>query len=432
MVPRSSYAVPAIGRCACGGTCPRCQANAPVQRKLAIGEPDDPLEREADRVADQVMRMPAGQGPASQNQPLQSNPAGSTQTATGETPGLVQDVLRSPGEPLDEETRAFMEPRFGADFSGVRVHTDANAAESAQAMNALAYTAGRDIVLDSRRYGSKETERRRLLAHELTHVLQQARSPGPIQRLIRTPYPWQGVITPAIGAHVRSAADASDPSNILDSIPTGQIVTVVSASGDWLWVQSHYRGPLLEGYIHHTLVDDAASRAMAGSVGATMVWRPSGPGSGTNFETWASAATETPFPAVTSTTVMNCWEAVLLSAYRAGAINWTWIHNLYVSTPFADWATAMSRGARHSYAVPGPNLAMPQRGDIVFFDGMAHVALATGNGSEVYTFWPPPNTPFTAGGTTDKMKIFTIEALVTWWAAHMPPAPAVEFAAPNW
>jgi hypothetical protein len=92
----------------------------------------------------------------------------------------------------------------------------------------------------------------------------------------------------------------------------------------------------------------------------------------------------------------------------------------------------MSKGALHTYAVPGPNFPMPQRGDIVFFDGIAHVALATGNGSEVYTFWPPPNTPFTAGGTTDKVKVFTIEALVLWWAANMPPQPVVEFGPPSW
>lgn len=130
--------------------------------------------------------------------------------------------------------------------------------------------------------------------------------------------------------------------------------------------------------------------------------------------------------------IMNCWEAVLLSAYRAGAINWNWIHNLYVSTPPADWITAMSRGALHNYAIPGPNLRIPQRGDLVFFDGLAHVALATGKGSDVFTFWPPPNTPFTAGGTLDRVKVFTIEELVTWWEAHMPPAPTVEFAAPAW
>src|SRR5206468_790245 len=107
-------------------------------------------------------------------------------------------------------------------------------------------------------------------------------------------------------------------------------------------VESRYRGPLLRGYIFHTLVDDAASTSMAASVGTTMVWRPSGPGSGTTFEAWASAATEAPFPAVSSTTVMNCWEAVLLSAFRARTINWNWIHSLYTSGPASGWVARMS------------------------------------------------------------------------------------------
>jgi hypothetical protein len=175
-------------------------------------------------------------------------------------------------------------------------------------------------------------------------------------------------------------------------------------------------------------VYDATAASMAGSVGTTMVWSQSGPGSGTAFETWASAPKETPFPTVSATTVMNCWEAVLLSAYRAGAITWAWIHNLYTVVPIVDWVTAMSRGPLHTYAVPGP---VPQRGDIVFFDGIAHVALATGSGSNVYTFWPPPN-KLSIPGTTDKVKVVTIEALVTWWSANMPPAPTVKFGAPKW
>ena len=259
-----------------------------------------------------------------------------------------------------------------------------------------------------------------------------APGPGQLQRLIRTPYPWRGVVVSAKGARIRSAPDASDPANILDSVPKGEGIRVTSSSGNWLRVQSRYRGPLCEGFTHHTLVDDAASNAMGGSVGSTMVWRPSGPGSGTNFETWASAATEAPFPPVTSATIMNCWEAVLLSAYRARAIDWTWIHTLYTTVAPANWVASMSRGASNSYAVPGPNLLMPQRGDLVFFDGLAHVALATGKGSEVYTFWPPPNTPFALGGTTDQVKVFTIEALATWWAANMPPAPVIQFASPSW
>src|SRR5262249_2574029 len=88
-------------------------------------------------------------------------------------PPIVHDVLRSPGQPLDPATRAFMEPRFGYDFSGVRVHTDARAAESARAVSALAYTVGRDVVFGAGQYAPETHEGQRLMAHELTHVVQQ-------------------------------------------------------------------------------------------------------------------------------------------------------------------------------------------------------------------------------------------------------------------
>lgn len=80
---------------------------------------------------------------------------------------------RSPGRALDAETRAYMEPRFGHDFSRVRVHADGPAAESAQAMNALAYTSGQDLVFGRDRYQPHSAAGRLLLAHELAHVVQQ-------------------------------------------------------------------------------------------------------------------------------------------------------------------------------------------------------------------------------------------------------------------
>jgi murein DD-endopeptidase MepM/ murein hydrolase activator NlpD len=92
---------------------------------------------------------------------------------TSEVPPIVHEVVASPGQPLDLETRAFMEPRFGHDFGGVRVHTDAQAIESARAVNALAYTVGRDVVFGKGQYAPQASDGRRLLAHELTHVVQQ-------------------------------------------------------------------------------------------------------------------------------------------------------------------------------------------------------------------------------------------------------------------
>jgi len=421
-----------------------------IQPKLTINQPGDIYEQEADAMADKVMRMPdqektghsffrprisSLQRKCTHCEEEEKNMRRKEVNYEAATPadGLENYVnqLNTGGQSLSEESRRFFEPRFGQDFSQVKVHTDHIAAKSAQSINALAYTSGNNIVFNQGQYAPTTDSGKRLLGHELTHVVQQQNF-SIIHRLLRTPYPWRGIITPVIGANIRSSSDSSTPNNIIDSIPRGETVNVIAGSGNWLRVESRYRGPLVTGYIYHTLVDDAASFSMAASVGTTMVWNPSGPGSGTDFESWASAPSETPFPAVTAATVMNCWEAVLLSAYRSGSITWNWIHNMYTSVPIGDWVTTMSRGILNNYAVPGPNLHMPQRGDIVFFDGIAHVALATGNGSEVYTFWPPPNTPFTPGGTTDLVKVYTIEELVTWWTANMPRPPVVEFGAPSW
>ena len=94
-------------------------------------------------------------------------------TLVNGVPPIVHEVLNSSGQPLDAGTRVFMEPRFGHDFSQVRVHADARAAESVRAVNALAYTVGRDVVFGEGEYAPGTSEGRRLLAHELTHVAQQ-------------------------------------------------------------------------------------------------------------------------------------------------------------------------------------------------------------------------------------------------------------------
>jgi hypothetical protein len=92
---------------------------------------------------------------------------------TPAVPPIVHEVLRSPGQPLDEGTRSFFEPRLGHDFSRVRIHTDSRAAESAQAVGALAYTVGSNVAFNEGRYEPGSTAGRRLLAHELAHVVQQ-------------------------------------------------------------------------------------------------------------------------------------------------------------------------------------------------------------------------------------------------------------------
>ncbi|MEN6428240.1 MAG: DUF4157 domain-containing protein [Phycisphaerales bacterium] len=136
-----------------------------MQTKLAISQPGDEYEQEADRVAEQVMRQSVGL--------ISSSTGDHSPSALTDVPPIIHKVLCSSGEPLDAETRAFMEPRFGYDFSHVRLHADRCAAESARAVNAVAYTLGKDVVMGGGHYASGSPEGRRLLAHELTHVVQQ-------------------------------------------------------------------------------------------------------------------------------------------------------------------------------------------------------------------------------------------------------------------
>lgn len=160
-----------------------------LQPKLKVGPTDDAYEREADRVADQVMRMPASESGTVQRkcaeceeeervQRKESSPQSGASTA----PPVVHDVLNGNGSPLDSSLRSFMEPRFGHSFQGVRIHTDNRAAESARSVNALAYTVGRDVVFGAGAYRPGTESGRRLIAHELTHVVQQGGIPSRLQR----------------------------------------------------------------------------------------------------------------------------------------------------------------------------------------------------------------------------------------------------------
>lgn len=166
-------------KCSCGGSCPDCQGKA----GLPIGPAEDSYEREADQTAARVMRMGALQRKCAhceeeeeQARRMQRQEAGA---GPASAPPIVHDVLNSPGRPLDGGVRSFLEPRFGHDFSGVRIHTDSRAAESARSVNALAYTVGRDIVFASGQFAPESPDGKRLLAHELTHVVQQQQWGGP-------------------------------------------------------------------------------------------------------------------------------------------------------------------------------------------------------------------------------------------------------------
>jgi hypothetical protein len=201
-----------------------------VQPKLTINQPNDIFEQEADAIADKVMRMrdiktealffqpkPLSLTPVQrkcaacasedklhrkedkEEEPIQLKPAtefdvqrkcsqceeekeklqmkGESTTSGGMTaPHIVNSVINSTGQPLDSNARNFMESRIGYDFSNVQIHNDSTAHESSAALNALAYTHANHVVFGVGKYNPGSETGRRLLAHELTHVIQQNKS----------------------------------------------------------------------------------------------------------------------------------------------------------------------------------------------------------------------------------------------------------------
>jgi HEAT repeat protein len=169
------------------------QAPSPlIQPKLAVGKVDDPLEHQADRMADQVMQngpdlsldaADAAPPHVSRKEDAKALPA--PQSESSEVDGSVASGIRDlsgGGSSLPGPSRAFFESRFGHDFSAVRIHSDSRSASLARSVNARAFTLGRDIVFGAGEYSPETGEGARLLAHELTHVVQQQGSQATLQR----------------------------------------------------------------------------------------------------------------------------------------------------------------------------------------------------------------------------------------------------------
>jgi hypothetical protein len=676
-----------------------------IQAKLKIGQPGDIYEQEADRVADEVMRMPEPKVKRQAEEEKEEEEKEKEEILqTKEVPSQIPEVtsefessiqsLKDGGQPLPKSARAFFEPRFGQDFSRVRAHTDAQAAETAQTLNARAFTMGHDIVFGAGQYVPGTSEGRRLMAHELTHVMQQASSTviqrdpnnissidrlrqllqdneedeaielmgrlsaeevqavlmsrefkelamdafnnGEMYRGIRAmrgdlyrSLEWmfdegtdwgkvRDVITRApsgkdrirtdnwmkdqfvgicndeemaeavsllggtllqqltwmkaegsswslvkassnwslVKARIQATTDAAQKRTLysnsdlreffVDVCNDEEMAEAVSLLGGTLlqqltWMKAEgsnwdlvktklqdstipqtektdlynhdsmknffvsvcndeemaeavdsLQGTLLqklrwmaaEGsnwdlvktkieatttsaaekldlYNHDDMRDFfvdvcnnktiiIATRLLGGTwaqktawmeaegvtapvagemeemLGEEATWVPSGPGSANTFESWASAPTEGTAPPLKKSTTINCWEMVLLAAYRCGVIDWNWINNLYTAVSPSAWVSRMASST--TTYVPGTSTL--SRGDLVFFNGLAHVALATGEGDKIYTFWPPPDKPSSIG-TIDEVKISTIKAL----SDYMTPiwgTPVVTFGTPTW
>ncbi|MDT3437436.1 DUF4157 domain-containing protein [Haloarcula sp. 1CSR25-25] len=166
--------------CACGthtaagGECEQCgEKEGPgLQTQLKVNKRGDIYEQEADRIADQVMAAPADRTGSGLPSGLQRF-AGQSNRQADTAPASVDQTLASAGRPLKPTLRRDMEQRFDYDFSDVRVHDGAAAAKSTRDVNAHAYTVGPDIVFNPARFTPETYEGQRLIAHELTHVIQQ-------------------------------------------------------------------------------------------------------------------------------------------------------------------------------------------------------------------------------------------------------------------
>ncbi|PSB22160.1 DUF4157 domain-containing protein [Phormidesmis priestleyi ULC007] len=234
-----------------------------IQAKLSVSQPNDAYEQEADRVADTVMRMP---NPIVQRQPseeetIQAAPIGRVTPlmqrqeekeepvqmlqrqveeekepvqmlqrqveeepiqakATQSTPAVTSNLetriqtMRGSGQPLPDSTRAFFEPRFGYDLSNVRIHTDSQASEAARQLNAQAFTLRQDVFFNAGRYEPQTSQGKWLLAHELTHTIQQ--NPGAslvAKRKIVQPQPEGGTGHPRLQLQKNGAIAISQNSS---------------------------------------------------------------------------------------------------------------------------------------------------------------------------------------------------------------------------
>lgn len=250
------------------------RGNPFIQPKLTIGPVDDAYEREADAVADSVLQkhddtpIPNMISPVNvqrkcahceEEEKLQRKEEGGNPGPL-EAPSSVHDVIGSVGKPLDDGTRSFMENRFGYDFGNVNIHTDAVAAKSAQAINALAYTSGNHIVFNEGRYAPDTASGKHLLAHELTHVIQQGNS---VERktIQRCPDPASTALFDTRAAEVRAHAEFTALSSA-DRTMAEEIITLSRNREDCVYLI----GQLLA--LFNTPVD--LSPAVGAAASATM------------------------------------------------------------------------------------------------------------------------------------------------------------------
>ena len=190
----------------------------PGRNELSIAARSDPAEREAEGVAARVS------GGRDAGQPVIRRASAGSADARRAAPPSVERAITGSGRPLTPSVRTTMEQHFGRDFSHVRVHTDADAHESAKDIRAHAYTAGNHIVFGNGRFAPETPTGRRLLAHELTHVVQQSGSRGVVAR------------------ESQDDADAHVSLGVIDNSYVGEAGEAVLGHSQWLVLREFLRG----------------------------------------------------------------------------------------------------------------------------------------------------------------------------------------------
>lgn len=250
------------GRSILGGGESSALDRAVMQPKFRINAPGDRYEQEADRVAEQVVgEEPRGDRASHIGEisppALSANPLSPTLPTSA--PESVQMVTGGTGEALDGGVRKEMEKGIGHDFSGVRVHRDARAAASADEIGARAYTVGSHVAFGHGEYRPQTSDGRRLIAHELTHVVQQRGGGDVVQRQDKPrksdrPDPtiesWIGSVN-TWSIALRRTPDG----NTIADLPKGSYAWVIGTSGGWLQVNAAVNGKELSGYVSQELLD---------------------------------------------------------------------------------------------------------------------------------------------------------------------------------
>lgn len=429
-----------------------------IQPKLSISHPGDKDENEADRVADDVMRIPdrvtRGAGANRAVSPVLLSPADTkiqTKAQDATSPSLFaenfsRDVnLNDGGKPMASSVRTFMEPRFRRDFHSVRIHTGADAANSARNLNARAFTVGRHIAFAAGQYQPSTSYGKRLLAHELAHTIQQSgRSRPLIQR-----------------ARLRDYSDASkdeyDPSRLSDAKieATNEFKAYMNQKLVWQKKDKVTKEEALLAcrlllrairekksvdwetggriYLNKARKQLGVVQAIEPFVG-TIPWEQQAVSLlGTDFGKWLLAGGSAPN---SSTYTMNCWEVVFFGAYEKGYVSKKWLKGFYKNFT-ANLKSKQAAGgdvltdksienklrasAEYTFDPADPDTKSPLAGDIVIFKtAVTHTAISlgtkTGGKHDVISLWNKPGTKLLQKTTIEDLLAVGASKPVKFWS----------------